>query len=369
MRQGSDLVLVDGGNFSAYRERLGVGLMKSELLARFMEWIGYEAVNIGEREVGFGLSYLRYLRQTLGPRLVSGNVRAQDGSELASPWIVVDRGDVRVGVTGVVGTDFLKWTVVESLSVGEPAEVLPGLVAEMRRACDVVVVLACTRAAAARELAALTGAEVVISRAGMLDEADDSEGPPWILQAGRKGEKIGVAVLEQRREGFALTDDRKVVLDESVRSDSLAQRMIDQFKAQAKAARTSESARPSVDSPRYLGQSACAKCHSEVARRWLQTGHASAMETLVGRNRQSDTACIPCHVTGHGEPGGFRDMGTTPWLGGVQCEACHGPGSLHVTSGGALPYGSVSALDCVRCHTVTQSPDFSYQRGDMDGIH
>ncbi len=346
-----------------------MGLMKSELLARFMDWVDYDAVNIGEREVGFGLGYLRYLRQTLGTRLVSANVHAQDGSELASRWVTVAAGSLRVGVTGIVGTDFLKWTVVESLSVAEPAEVLPRAIAEMRRECDAVVLLACARAAAARELAILSGADVVVARPGTLDEAASSEGRPWVLEAGRKGEKIGVAVLEPRAEGLVLVEDREVILDESMPSDSLAQGMIDQFKAQAKAARASELGGPSQDSPRYLGQTSCARCHDEIARRWSQTLHASAMETLVAKNRQSDAVCIPCHATGYGQSGGFRDMGTTPWLAGVQCESCHGPGSLHVTSGGALPYGSVSALDCVWCHTVTQSPDFTYQRGDMQGIH
>jgi 2',3'-cyclic-nucleotide 2'-phosphodiesterase (5'-nucleotidase family) len=343
--------------------------MKSGLLARFMDWAVYDAVNIGEREIGLGPSYLRLLRQTLGARLVSANVHAGQGSELASRWVTVTSDGLRVGVTGIVDTGFLKWTVVESVFVDEPAEVLPGVVAEMRHECDVVVLLACARAAVANELAELSGADVVIARKGALDESACSEGPPWFLEAGRKGERIGIATFEHRDEELVLIEDRNVILDEGVPSDSLAQGMIDTFTVQAKAARARERARPSQDSARYLGQTSCAKCHAEIARRWAQTRHASAMETLVGKNRQSDLACIPCHVTGFGQPGGFRDMGTTPWLGGVQCESCHGPGSLHVTSGGALPYGSVSALDCVRCHTVTQSPDFTYQRGDMEGIH
>jgi hypothetical protein len=343
--------------------------MKGELLARFMDWVGYDAVNIGEREIGFGLSYLRSLRQTLGARLVSANVRAVDGSELASRWVTCTMGGLRLGITGIVDTGFLKWTVVESLLVDDPAEVLPGAVAEMKRECDVVVVLACARAAVAEELGVLSGADVVVARIGAPAESAGSEGSPWILEAGRKGEKIGIASFEPRDNGVVLVERRDVILDDSVPSDSHALAMIDQFKAQARAARAPEREQPPQDSARYVGQTSCAKCHAEIARRWSQTPHASAMKTLVGKNRASDPVCIPCHVTGYGQAGGFRDMGTTPWLSGVQCESCHGPGSLHVTSGGALPYGSVSALDCVRCHTVTQSPDFSYQRGDMEGIH
>ncbi len=362
-------MLVDAGNFSGYRDRYGVGRMKSELIARFMDWSGYDAVNIGEREIGFGLRYLRYLRDTLGSRLVSANVRAADGGEVASPWVLLDIEDVSVGVSGVVSTGFLKWTVVESLTVEEPASVLPEIVAELKRRCDIVVILACTRAAEARELAALSGADVVVTRPGSMDEEEPREGPPWVLDAGSKGEKIGSARFGWHGELLSLQDFRRVVLDETVPSDGVAQDMIEKFKTEAKLARAPGAPRSPQPGPRYLGQTSCAKCHPEIARRWARTAHATAMQTLVEKQRQSDPACIPCHVTGYGQPGGFRDMGATPWLAGVQCEVCHGPGSDHMTTGGGLPYGSVSALDCVRCHTVAQSPDFSYQRGDLEGIH
>ena len=44
--------------------------------------------------------------------------------------------------------------------------------------------------------------------------------------------------------------------------------------------------------------------------------------------RDSNLDCVSCHVTGYGKPGGstvtFNDK-----LQNVQCEECHGPGSLH----------------------------------------
>ena len=343
--------------------------MKSNLIADYMHWISYDAVNIGEREIGFGRAYLTHLRDVLGMRLVSANVRLEGDGELASRWVPVDAGDVRLGVTGVVGTGFLKWTVVESLAVLEPRAELPGVVESMRAECDVVVVLACMREEEARELGGLVGADIVVTRSGFTREEASQAPPPWMLAGGRKGEKIGHAVFTAAEDGIVLRENREVVLDEGFASDSAAQRMIDQFKEKAKAARSAGSQETQPETPRYLGDTSCSKCHPEVARRWGQTVHASAMETLVAKGRQSDPACIPCHATGYGRPGGFREMGTTPWLAGVQCEACHGPGSFHVVNHGALPYGSVSALDCVRCHTVAQSPDFTYQRGDMHGVH
>ena len=57
--------------------------------------------------------------------------------------------------------------------------------------------------------------------------------------------------------------------------------------------------------------------------------HAQAWQTLVDRSQQYDLSCIGCHVTGWDKPGG-TNLAHTDGLRDVQCEVCHGAGSLHV---------------------------------------
>ena len=78
----------------------------------------------------------------------------------------------------------------------------------------------------------------------------------------------------------------------------------------------------------YIGVEACSLCHSEERAFWDKTAHAHAYETLQTDFKEYNLECVGCHVTGYGKPGGstvtFNDE-----LRDVQCEDCHGPGSLH----------------------------------------
>ena len=77
-----------------------------------------------------------------------------------------------------------------------------------------------------------------------------------------------------------------------------------------------------------------ARCHKPAAgasgRRPCTRG---AWKTLVDGGKQTDYKCVGCHVTGYGQVGG-SSLGHTKRLENVQCETCHGPGSMHVAEKG-----------------------------------
>ncbi|MHB8766989.1 MAG: multiheme c-type cytochrome, partial [Deferrisomatales bacterium] len=66
--------------------------------------------------------------------------------------------------------------------------------------------------------------------------------------------------------------------------------------------------------------------------------------------------CLECHVTGFGEWGGWGGAGGID-LAGVQCEACHGPGSLHPAAKISRA-GAAAEKACRQCHTRSRSPQF-----------
>lgn len=68
----------------------------------------------------------------------------------------------------------------------------------------------------------------------------------------------------------------------------------------------------------YVGAKKCKICHKVQHKSWSETPHAKAFDLLSDEEKKKDE-CIACHSTGTTAKGVF--------LEGIQCEACHGPGS------------------------------------------
>jgi hypothetical protein len=112
----------------------------------------------------------------------------------------------------------------------------------------------------------------------------------------------------------------------------------------------------------YAGTEACADCHDDAVGFWRKTRHAKAWKTLEDRGQQFDLDCISCHVTGWDRPGG-ANLAHNEALRDVQCETCHGPGSIHVAKGGlekpfAIRRAPVDDLCASQCHTKDHSDTF-----------
>jgi hypothetical protein len=114
----------------------------------------------------------------------------------------------------------------------------------------------------------------------------------------------------------------------------------------------------------FVGDTKCGPCHKEALAFWKGTVHAEAWQTLVEVGKENDYKCTGCHVTGYGQVGG-SSLGHTDHLRDVQCEVCHGPGSIHVAEKGLEEPASVHkeapASTCVGCHTEQHSDTFQYE--------
>ncbi len=123
--------------------------------------------------------------------------------------------------------------------------------------------------------------------------------------------------------------------------------------------------------PTYVGVQTCKNCHQAAVNVWensvwemnakdekglsikQRSGHAIAWSTLEKKHKESDRSCIGCHSIGFMEPGGYCKVNEIDFRKNVQCESCHGPGSLHAVSGDKkLIKREVPESVCRSCHHV-----------------
>jgi hypothetical protein len=142
----------------------------------------------------------------------------------------------------------------------------------------------------------------------------------------------------------------------------------------------------------YVGAARCQACHQEIYNAWSRSPHALAYDGVFGKfpgrlqNRvKSEPHCLSCHITAILENGEL--------LTGVQCEACHGPGSGHIALNGdggnqrsedppdrgrmardaALSLPTAESCNSSHCHVKENNPcyvqfDFAAWRDKMHAI-
>jgi len=111
-------------------------------------------------------------------------------------------------------------------------------------------------------------------------------------------------------------------------------------------------------------QTTCGNCHVLKQASWLQTGHANAWKDLQASGHAS-ASCNKCHTTNGATNVGADTAGyfsaspaAQKYYQDVQCEACHGPGQLHVATPDEtqpipylVSYDSTKGVGCGECHS------------------
>ena len=158
-----------------------------------------------------------------------------------------------------------------------------------------------------------------------------------------------------------------VPLRRSLRRDNAVVTAMKKLDRQIAALNLKQAAPPPPPEPgraHYVGTAKCTSCHKSATTFWKQTVHAHAWKTLVDGGKQADYKCVSCHVTGYGQVGGST-LGFTRNLESVQCETCHGPGSIHVAADGNEEPSSVKRdtpeTVCLGCHTEQHSDTFKFE--------
>jgi hypothetical protein len=94
----------------------------------------------------------------------------------------------------------------------------------------------------------------------------------------------------------------------------------------------------------------CQSCHAPAFECWKDTRHAGAYATLSKDFKEYNLDCVGCHVTGYERPGGST-VTFVENLQNVQCESCHGAGSIHSSTKTRESIRRTPLHDeCKKCH-------------------
>jgi len=375
--QYGQVLLVDNGGFfpeaadSLYRE-------KAWFLMDGMVVLGTDAVGLSEKELKYGRSWLMgQLRRSRLP-MTCANVWDKAGKKtLLPPYLIVKKGGVNVGVFALTSDKVDLGPSRDSLVVEEPAAAAARIVPELRKKGATVVVLLSQLGKVESEdlVSSVDGIDVVIAGRNIP-----------VLQKGRmikntvacyggeKGQNIGrtIVTLDAGKKMQTGENDVFVLGPEILEKPEVLQmvkafndafndkmRKLEKERAAKAALETGgegQGQKPSAD--HFVGTEICQRCHVPEYQQWLSTSHAKAWQTLVDNKKESTPDCVPCHVVGYQQPGGFRTADDAGKLGNVQCENCHGMGTQHE----AMPTQpqKVTEATCRTCHNATTSPTFDF---------
>jgi len=365
---------VDNGGFfpdepdSLYRD-------KAWFLMDSMVLLGTDAAGMSEKELKYGRGWLlAQLKRTRLP-MVCANVWDKSTKKTLVPaYTIVKKGTVNVGIFGLTSDKVDMGPARDSVTVEEPAIAAKRAVDELHKKGATVIVLL-------SELGKVESEDLVTGVDG-IDVVIAGRNVPVLLKGrmikntvacygGEQGQNIGRTIVTLDASRHMQTGDNDVfVLGPEVGEKpeilQLSKSFNDAFNDKSRKLEQERQLQAQKDtagaknaSPdRFVGAEVCQRCHQPEYQQWMTTDHARAWKTLVDAKKDATPECVKCHVVGYKQPGGFQTGDDASKLGNVQCENCHGMGTMHE----AMPAQSVKITEatCLTCHTPTNSPPFTF---------
>ena len=348
--------------------------------------IGYDALNLGRTDLLLPPDLLRKLAASATFPLLSANVVDAAGKAPFKGWIVKEVGRLRVGIFGLSGNQPLGLSNLpgRDLTVQDPVAAARAAIAGLRQHADLVIALSQLGIEGDVRLAReVPGIDIILGGfTRQITPTPRIEGTTMILHSGAKGMqlgRLGLQILPGREGAWTARADARggearvydwalVPLNTALPDHPALSALLEHHREELRSRNLAEQAvaspppTPPPADPAYVGATACGACHPAQLRQWAASKHATALAALERKRQELNPECVPCHVTGYRDRGGYRlgaVKGAGVDMGSVQCEACHGFGREHRGKGKIR--GRVAEAICRRCHSTENSPTFRYE--------
>jgi len=363
-------MLVDDGGF--FPEQAGEHDV-AWFMMDAMKMLGTDAVGVGERDLKYGIAWLKAQQKRSGLPMVCANlIDKKTGKTVFPPFLVKKVGTVKVGVFGLISDKVDLGPARDSLSTQDPLASAKKAIADIRKSgATVVVLLSQLGKVESEDLATavpgmdavITGRNVPMIQKGRLIKNT------VVCYGGEQGQYVGRTVLTLDKHGKVTTGDN----DMSILSPEVGEKpeiltvvksFEDAYNEKLRKSQMEADAQKQIakeENPEhFLGSELCMRCHVEEGEQWKTTSHSLAWQTLVNAKKDATPECVTCHSVGFNKPGGFVSNSATPHLAGVQCENCHGIGTQHEAF--AAPPHRITSAVCEQCHHGENDPEFDFAK-------
>ena len=359
--------MVDAGDLFGTRNKNQ--RFQSAFLAEMTGEMGYDAIGLGERDLNFGLSFLKEMIEKFSLPFTNANVRDVKTGELILPeYMIVERSGIKYGIVSVMDPMYriITMTAEEDLfQVDEPVAVLRDLLPRLRKEADSILLLShLGEHGTVNLIKEVKGIDMcVIGHTSSTIKIERIIDDTAIFCSAYEGRTIGRANLfVDNADGRIMAIDVGITtFDDKIDDDEEMLARVEQYKKDLIDFKTAKrSAYPRTmgsDKESFLGERACMSCHQDAWNVYQNSAHRSAFASIRNKGQSFEPECLSCHTTGYKHKKGYSDESPFNKLANVQCEACHGYGSQHARDGKWIAQAKDS---CTMCHDQKNSPEFEY---------
>jgi 2',3'-cyclic-nucleotide 2'-phosphodiesterase (5'-nucleotidase family) len=360
-------LMVDAGDL--FGRRTQDEKHQTEFLCRMTGDLGYDGIGLGERDLNYGLSFLREMIEKYDLPFTNANVKEAATGELILPeYLVVERNGIRYGLVSVLdpGMKIITMTGNEAdFVVEDPVATLRALIPRLREKVDSVVLIGHlgenNTEPLIREVKGIDMSVTGHTYRNLQTERvlDDTA----MFAATHEGRYIGRANLfiEEGTGRVMAIDVGITSLDDAVPDDPEMKAKVEEYKqslvAFKEAKRAAYPRTYGSEQETFLGERSCMACHEDAWKAYVASPHRAAFATIRNKGQSNEPECLSCHTTGYMYKNGYSEEAPYNRLINVQCEACHGYGTQHARDG---KWAAQAKDSCVACHDAANSPNFDY---------
>ena len=362
------MLLVDNGGFfpeTANQHDVAWFLMDA------MKLLGTDAVGVADRDLKYGIAFLKAQQKRTGLPLVSANlVDKKTSKPVFEPWVIKKVGTAKVGIFGLMSEKVDLGPARDSIAVQEPMATAKKTIAELKKqGANVIVLLSNLGKVESEDLVtAVPGVDgVIVGRNVPLLQKGRLIKNTVAVYGGEQGQNLGRTIFTLEKNQVTARENDMFVLGPEVGEKPEILQLVKSFedsfneklRKQEMEAAASKQIQQEESPDRFLGSEVCIRCHTSEGEQWKTTSHSLAWPTLVNAKKDATPECITCHVVGYRKPTGFTSAVSTPHLAGVQCENCHGIGTQHDAFASTH---RVTEQVCTTCHQGDNDPTWNWEK-------